>query len=120
MEIDTQQNLAVNIKNLRLVHRYTQTYVADKLHMSRSSYAFLEAGKRSPSIGAILDLSEIYGVSPDVILNASKTQSFNLMDYAGMNKLQLLKLVDIYNQLSPYMRGCLMERAEVLLITDAT
>lgn len=120
MELNTQQNLAASIKNLRLVHRYTQTFVADMLHMSRSSYAFLEAGKRSPSIGVILDLADIYSVNPDVILNASKTQNFNLMDYAGINKLQLIKLVDIYNQLSPYMRGCLMERAEVLLTTDAT
>lgn len=119
MELDTQQNLATNIKNLRLIYKYTQTHVADLLHMSRSSYAFLESGKRVPSISTILDLASIYSVDPDVILNTSKIQPLNLMDYSGLSKMQLVKLVDIYHQLSPYLRGCLMERAEVLLTTNA-
>lgn len=119
MELNAQLRLASSIKNLRLVYRYTQTQVADRLHMSRSAYALLESGKRNPSIGVIIDLAEIYGVNPEVILNANETHIFDLMDCTDKHKLQLIKLIDIYDQLTPYMRGCLMERAEVLLTTEA-
>lgn len=120
MELNVQIELASNIKSLRLVHKYTQTQVADRLHMCRSTYALLELGKRNPHIGFIIDLANLYGVTPDVVLNANKAHIFDLIDSTDKYKLQLMKLFNIYDQLTPYMRGCLMERAEVLLTTAPT
>lgn len=120
MELNAQLKLASSINELRRLKGYTQTYIADRLHMSRSTYALLESGKRHLSVDVLMDISDFYDVSLTALVSAEKKQLFNVMDYTDIYKMQLVKLVDIYHQLSPYMRGCLMERAEVLLTTDAT
>ncbi|MGF6377005.1 transcriptional regulator with XRE-family HTH domain [Clostridiales Family XIII bacterium PM5-7] len=108
MELYVQLELAKSLADLRHAHRYTQEYVADYLHMCRSAYAQFETGKRMPSIGVILKLSDLYGVSSETILHRDSY------------KVQLIQLMDIYQQLSPYRKGCLMERAEMLLASDGT
>lgn len=57
-----------NIKNLRISVSFTQAEMADRLGMSRSGYANIEAGKREPDFSTLFKLADYFGVSLDYLL----------------------------------------------------
>lgn len=115
MKIETQIQVAKNIRYLRNVFGYTQTEVADEIHMCRSTYALYELGKKVPGADTILDLANLYHVRVDTILQSDGTKILTDVVFSDKCKDQSLNLVDIFYQLSPYAQGCLMERAQILL-----
>lgn len=56
------------IKDLREDNDWTQKYVADLLHISRSTYSAYENGANAPPIEVLISLSSIYNTSVDYIL----------------------------------------------------
>lgn len=57
------------IEDLRVDHDKTQKQVAEYLHMSREVYWRYEKGVREIPVWALIQLSELYGVSVDYILS---------------------------------------------------
>lgn len=55
--------LAENLKNIRKEHKLTQQEIANVLGLDRSTYAFYETGKTTPSVNTLYKLAEIYNVS---------------------------------------------------------
>ena len=115
MKIEVQMQVAENIKYLRNVFGYTQTQVADGIHLCRSTYALYETGKKVPGADTIIDLADFYHARVDTILQAENDRFVNDVIFSDRCKEQLLTLVDIFYQLSPHGQGCLIERARVLL-----
>lgn len=115
MTIESVKNIAANLKFLRHLFGYTQTEIANHLHISRSTYAFYESGERVPSAAVICDLSNLYDMKADAILrldNSKQTKDFSYVDKC--NK-EVDTLVSMFYKLSPYGQGCLIERARTLV-----
>lgn len=81
------------IERLRRINGVTQEMLAEKVDLSRVYIAYIEAGKRKPSLESIVKISQALNSSIDNILIGNKTSNDN--DY----KLDIaLLLADCNNQ----------------------
>ncbi len=63
--------LAGNIKTYRLAKRLSQSELAARLSVSTQSVSKWECGVSTPDIANLVQVAEILGVSPDVLLNCN-------------------------------------------------
>ena len=56
------------LKNLRQQHHLTQTQVANRLNLSKTSISGYENNTKTPSVDTLIQLSSLYGVSTDYLL----------------------------------------------------
>lgn len=56
------------IKQLRLQNKYTQTYVANKIGISCSSYQAYEWGVNIPSLPSFIKLADLYDIPLDELI----------------------------------------------------
>lgn len=59
---------STNLRELRIKQEFTQTELAEKLHLSRTAISNYEKGKMQPSIETIIQISEIFNISIDKLL----------------------------------------------------
>jgi len=64
-----KKKLDYQLRTIRKTSHLTQQQVADKLEMNRSTYAYYETGKTTPSIFTLMKLSQLFQVPIDYILN---------------------------------------------------
>ena len=57
--------LPAKLKQLRIIHGYTQDYIASVLGIARQTYSHYETGKRTPSPDALFKLAGLYNISVD-------------------------------------------------------
>lgn len=57
------------LRTIRNTCNLTQQQVADELHIDRSTYAYYETGKTTPSIFTLMKLAVLFQVSIDYILD---------------------------------------------------
>lgn len=68
-------SLPAKLKKLRLLHGYSQAYVASKLNISRQAYQHYESGRRVPNNEYLGLLAELYNLQiydlliPDIHLD---------------------------------------------------
>lgn len=67
--MDSTMNVNERIKNLRSKLHLSQEYVANYLGLNRSSYTQMENGNRKITADDVLKLSNLFGVSADMILH---------------------------------------------------
>ncbi|MER2129280.1 helix-turn-helix transcriptional regulator [Solibacillus sp.] len=60
------------LKKERETRDWSQTELAEKLHVSRQSVSKWETGKNYPSIEVIIDLSDLFGITIDELLRSDK------------------------------------------------
>jgi len=58
------------VKKEREKRSWSQTDLAEKIHVSRQSVSKWETGKNYPSIEVIIDLSDLFGITIDEILRS--------------------------------------------------
>ncbi|MDD7398618.1 MAG: helix-turn-helix transcriptional regulator [Firmicutes bacterium] len=58
----------LRLKQLREEFGYTQSYVADYLHVKQNTYSQYENGKRELPLSALILLAKLYQTSTDYIL----------------------------------------------------
>ncbi|PGM47772.1 helix-turn-helix domain-containing protein [Bacillus thuringiensis] len=58
------------LKKEREKKGWSQEYLATKIHVSRQSVSKWETGKNYPSIGVIIDLSDLFGITIDELLRS--------------------------------------------------
>ena len=114
LNLDKQMRVAEHIKYLRNVFGYTQTEIADALHICRSTYAHFEAGKKILGADTLLDLANFYHVRIDTILQPDSDKFVNDVIFSDRCKNQALLLADAFYQLSPDNRDDLLQRAKRL------
>lgn len=115
MEADRQKRLAANIRYLRAIYGYTQSEIADILHISRSTYALLENGKAVPSTDTIFALADFYQIQVELLMPSKANPAISQLAALSQKNKSVIKLINTYFQLSPHGRGRLIERAEALL-----
>lgn len=96
--------LAKTLKALRKANGFTQAQIADKLNIDRSTYSYYELGKINPGLGAIVTLSELYGISIDEIVyynnpKAVPAISTGASEYAVLSEDEK-KLIESYRKLN--------------------
>ena len=60
--VQTKADLSTNLKNVRIKCGLSQAQVARKLNICRSTYAYYESGKTTPSIFQLTHLTKIFCV----------------------------------------------------------
>jgi transcriptional regulator with XRE-family HTH domain len=118
MQTQAQPGLADSMRRLRITFGYTQGEVADTLGMSRSSYSLYEAGKMTPCADTILDLSAFYGVNVTSIFHFDGDTTCPPPQTPDSSKAHLDSLLDIFACLSPCRQESLLDRAEMLMMTE--
>lgn len=58
-----RNNLARNLRHLRILRGLTQSDIATKVHISRKHYSAIEQGKALPDLETICMLADYYGVN---------------------------------------------------------
>lgn len=58
------------LKKEREKKGWSQEYLATKIHVSRQSVSKWETGKNYPSIGVIINLSDLFGITIDELLRS--------------------------------------------------
>ncbi len=115
MDLNMQKKVAENMKQLRNVFGYTQSEIADELHICRSTYTLYELGKKLPNTDILVDLAAFYDVRLDLLLDADITKRIHYYFSQEKSSLQVAQLIRTYYMLSPPAQGRLLERAESLL-----
>lgn len=79
------KELPERLKDLRILHNYSQRDVANKLNISASIVSAYETGERTPSTENILALSHLYKCSTDYLLGKSTTAPNVILDTTGLS-----------------------------------
>ena len=79
--------VADRIKQLRLSNDMTQTELAKKLNITRSSVNAWEMGISVPSTSLIVDIAKLFHVSTDYLLGINATAS---LDISGLNEQEIM------------------------------
>lgn len=84
--------IADKIKMLRESKNLSQTDLAKKLGITRSSVNAWEQGFSSPSTGYLVELSNLFSVSTDYLLGLKKNES---LDISGLDTEQMKILYEL-------------------------
>ena len=83
------KELPIKLKQLRMLHNYSQKDVANKLDISPSVVSAYETGERTPSTEILLALSYLYKCSTDYLLGKTKETPVIVLDTNGLNQEQI-------------------------------
>lgn len=84
--------IADKIKSLREKNGLTQSSLAKKLNVTRSSVNAWEMGISVPSTSLIVDLAVLFHVSTDYLLGVESTSS---LDISGLNDQEIMIIYDL-------------------------
>ena len=56
------------VQQLRIQKGYTQETLANRLSIDRSLLSYIESGKRGCSVDLLVQLSDVFGVSLDILV----------------------------------------------------
>lgn len=79
----TKTVFSMRLKRSRLACAMTQKQVADALNLERSTIAFYEAGKTSPSLETLQRLAKMFKVSVDYLLGIDEEDGQPLLRDGG-------------------------------------
>ena len=84
--------VADRIKQLRLSNNMTQTELAKKLNITRSSVNAWEMGISTPSTTYLVELAQLFHVSTDYVLGLSDNIS---LDISHLNEREIQLIYDL-------------------------
>ena len=84
--------IADRIKNLRVSNNMTQSNLAKKLNITRSSVNAWEMGLSTPSTTYIVELSQLFHVSTDYLLGLSSNVT---LDISNLNEQEIKLVYDL-------------------------
>lgn len=90
-------NIHERIKELRIQLHLSQDYVAKFLGINRSTYTQMENGKRKVLADEVAQLSNLFGVSADSLLNCTKISQPATMFARSFEKLDERDQAEIMN-----------------------
>ena len=118
MDLYKQLRIGSNVKYLRQSFGFTQYEMADMLHMCRTSYCSIESGKRLLPTETLVELSRIYNVKTDTILEMDELTFLHKVSDEQASDSMFNHLAQLYFTMSAYAQGQLLERAEILFDKD--
>ena len=97
-------SLGEKLKEARATHKFTQQAVAEQVNVSRQTISSWETGKSYPDLDSLITLSNLYGISLDVLIKGDD----GLRDY--------LRKPEILQKLRPIHQAMLVLNALFLVI----
>ncbi len=91
--------IADKIKELREANHWTQTQLAKKLNITRSSVNAWEMGISAPSTVYLVELSQIFGVSTDYLLGLSTNHTLDISELSQKEVSLLCELISYFRTL---------------------
>ena len=90
--------IADRIRQLRTSSGMTQTELAKKLNITRSSVNAWEMGISVPSTQYIVELAALFGVSTDYLLDIEKEETINVSGLSEKEVGMIAELVEYFKQ----------------------
>ncbi len=87
-------NLCQRISELRTQFGITQTELAKRLGVTRSSVNAWELGFATPQLKHIVEMSKIFGTTVDAILNTSSQVIIDISDLSEKEQQAVYSIVD--------------------------
>lgn len=117
MKLETQINIAANLRLLRASRGLSQKQVAESVGICRSMYTHYELGNRPQDAEVLFLIADFFNVDMSIFFetdrqNFIKRLSENTPAYESSD---IKQLINIYSQYSSFHKGMLMERALWLL-----
>ena len=111
--------VAQNLVALRKSASLSQTQLAEKLRIGRSTYSQYEQGERLPDMTTMHGLAKIYKVKVDTIINSEMqialSEHFLHQEYTS----EETSILYLFNSLTDFSKGRLIEHAEALAGIEA-
>jgi transcriptional regulator with XRE-family HTH domain len=86
------------IKKIRELSGLTQTELAKKLGITRSSVNSWEMGTNIPTVQYVIELSKIFGITSDSILDLEANITLSLDSLNDEEKKIIFSLIQYFNQ----------------------
>lgn len=100
---------------LRKKQRLTQADMAEKLHVSRSTYTCYETGTSTPGLSTLSELATIFHVSTDYLLGGEDDPTpFAALRDSGLSREEG-RLIECYRQLTPEKQHALLELVAAMI-----
>ncbi|MBT9776414.1 helix-turn-helix domain-containing protein [Clostridium sp. MCC353] len=95
--------VADRIKDLREKNELTQTALAKKLNVTRSSVNAWEMGTSVPSTALIVDIAKLFHISTDYLLGIKETSTLDISYLNEKETMLVYSMVEYFKSLkSPY------------------
>ena len=92
--------IAEKIKALRVKQNLTQSDIAKKLGITRSSVNAWEMGISTPSTQYIVELALLFNVSSDYLLNIPRTSTVNVDGLSKREVASIREIIDCFKNKS--------------------
>ncbi len=91
--------IAEKIRELREVNKMTQSELARKLNITRSSVNAWEMGISVPSTTYLVELANLFKVSTDYILDLPSNNSIDISDLSQKETMLVYELIQYFRSL---------------------
>ena len=88
--------IAERLKELRELHNWTQTQLAQKIDVTRSSVNAWEMGISMPSIAKVIELTVVFQVSADYLLGLERSTTLYLDTLTQKEQKIICELFDYF------------------------
>lgn len=115
MKLETQMNVASNLRTLRKSKGLSQGEIAKLIGGSRSLYTHYELGNRTQDAEALYIISREFNINMAALFENDPRKFLSHLANDTTQDTGLEKLIPLYKQLSSFSAGMLIERALWLL-----
>ena len=112
----TYEAISKNIKLLRGLYGYSQQYIADFLHISKSTYSAIETGKSLPDFDMICNLSFLYDIDANYLISTDISVHILSTLHADYSQIRPSHFIEKFLSLSPSARDLIKE--EIFTLYD--
>lgn len=119
LKVASQCEIGKNLKALRTSMGLSQREVAERLGMDRSYYSLFETGRRIPDIDLLYSVARLFGVSMELLIEADPERIISQAAYYHVHSKDDQRFLALFHSLTPFSKGRLLERAEMLAEWDA-
>ena len=104
-----------NLRQLRKIYGFTQVETAKRLNICRTSFLGYETGSRIPGIDTLLNISDLFDVSMDLLCESNPEKFHEYVCCCFNAGYQKKELLEIFKHLTPLGRAKLLEYAKAIL-----
>jgi len=90
-------NVSDNIKYLRVAKKMTQSELADRVGVTKSTISTYEVGTRLPSYDILIKLAQVFHVTTDNILGFSNKYVIDVSKLNGRQRNIVQEIVSLYS-----------------------
>ncbi len=119
MKLETQMQIAANLKALRQSKGISQRELAAKMGLDRSIYSLYENGRRVPDSELLYLLSKFFQVPMELLFETSPDKVVSEAAHRALYQDIDGEILSLFRALTPFSKGRLLEMACHLAEGDA-